>query len=109
VQRAAEQDVRLTRRGRLARAAALVVLLAVLAVSLVDTFVASRALADTAAPAPVGTRAMTVTPGDSLWSIARAAHPEADPREVVLAIRDLNAMRSNLIHPGQELLIPEVG
>ena len=103
-------DLRLTRRGRLARSLALAGLLALLDVSLMDTLGGGRALADDpVAPRVVTTQTVTVAQGDSLWAIAQRTSPQSDPREVVTAIRELNGMRSNVIHPGQVLLIPSAG
>lgn len=100
-------DVRLTRRGRLARSGALAALLVLLAVSVVDVVGSGRALADdTSAPRVVSTETVVVEQGDSLWRIAQRTAPGADPREVVTRIRELNGMRSNLIQPGQALLVP---
>jgi nucleoid-associated protein YgaU len=104
---ASAHDVRLTRRGRLARSGALAALVILLAVSVTDVVGGGRALAaDTVVPEPVSTQSVVVEQGDSLWLIAGRAAPEADPREVVTRIRELNGMRSNLIHPGQVLLLP---
>ena len=104
---ASSHDVRLTRRGRLARTGALAALLMVLALSVVDVVGSGRALADDAsAPRLVTTGTVVVEPGDSLWGIAQRPAPDADPREVVTRIRELNGMRSNLIQPGQTLLVP---
>lgn len=103
----AVHEVRLTRRGRLARSGALVALLGLLVLSLMDVVGSGRALAaDSTTPRPVSTRTVVVEQGDSLWLIAGRAAPDADPREVVTRIRELNGMRSNLIHPGQALLVP---
>ena len=103
----APHDLRITRRGRLARTFALMVLMGVLALSLVDTLASGSALADdTPAPAPVVTQRVVVVQGDSLWLVAGRAAPESDPRGVVTEIRELNGLRSNLIQPGQVLLIP---
>ncbi|HHU83178.1 MAG TPA: LysM peptidoglycan-binding domain-containing protein [Firmicutes bacterium] len=45
--------------------------------------------------------------GDTLWSIARALHPNRDPRPVVAMIRDLNGLQENpTVFPGQILKIP---
>jgi LysM repeat protein len=55
---------------------------------------------------PVVTASVIVQQGDSLWTIAQQVSPGADPREVVSRIRDLNGLRSNLIQPGQVLLVP---
>jgi hypothetical protein len=104
---AAAHDVRLTRRGRLARSGALVALFFLLAVSVLDVVGSGRALAsDTSAPREVPTQTVVVEQGDSLWLIAGRTAPSADPREVVTRIRELNGMRSNLIQPGQVLLVP---
>jgi nucleoid-associated protein YgaU len=100
-------EVRLTRRGRLARSGALAALVVLLAVSVADVVGGGRALAsDTPSPRPVTTQSVVVEQGDSLWLIAGRTAPESDPREVVTRIRELNGMRSNLIQPGQVLLVP---
>lgn len=99
--------LQLTRRGRLARSAALVVLVVALALMSLDVLSSGRALAETVPPTvEVATTTALVTPGDSLWSIARSVAPSEDPRAVVADIRELNGLRSNLIQPGQVLLVP---
>jgi nucleoid-associated protein YgaU len=104
---ASASEVRLTRRGRLARTGALAALVVLLGVSVVDVVGGGRALAADASDArPVTTRTVVVEQGDSLWLIAGRAAPATDPREVVTRIRELNGMRSNLIQPGQVLLVP---
>jgi len=86
---------------------ALVALLVMLVISVADVVGGGRVLAaDATAPRPVTTRTVVVEQGDSLWLIAGRTAPDADPREVVTRIRELNGMRSNLIHPGQALLVP---
>lgn len=100
-------DVRLTRRGRLARTAAVAALLVAMCLWVTQALSAGRALADdTSAPLPVTTQSVVVVQGDSLWRIAERVAPGTDPREVVEGIRSLNGMRSNLIRPGQVLLVP---
>lgn len=65
------------------------------------------ALASGEGGAPAGTFAeVTVMPGDSLWSIAQALAPEADPRDVVDAIIRLNALPSGSLVAGQSLAVP---
>lgn len=49
---------------------------------------------------------VTVMPGDTLWSIAADAAPDADPREVVDAIMRLNSLPSGMIQTGTALAIP---
>jgi LysM repeat protein len=96
----AQPPVRLTRRGRIVVLAALV-LLAVAAVSMV-------AAASSAAPAgqdrpPV---TMVVGAGDTLWTIATAVDPEADPRATIAELRRLNELSGSTIEAGQELVLP---
>lgn len=99
--------LQLTRRGRLARTVALLALLAALVVMSLDVLSSGRALAEAAPPTvPVSTATAVVAQGDSLWSIAQSVAPAADPRAVVEDIRELNGLRSNLIQPGQVLLVP---
>ncbi len=102
-------EFHLTRRGRLARTIALLGLLAVLVWLTLDIVSSGRALADSAPPVvTITTATAVVEQGDSLWAIAQAVAPGADPRLVVEEIRDLNGLRSNLIQPGQVLLVPSL-
>jgi LysM repeat protein len=99
--------VRLTRRGRVARSMALAAVILLLAISVADVVGGGRARASSAdVVVPMSTLSVVVEPGDSLWTIAEQAAPTTDPREVVSRIRDLNGLRSNLIQPGQVLLVP---
>jgi nucleoid-associated protein YgaU len=102
VVRPAGGGLRLTRRGRLVAAAA-ILLIAVL--TLIG--VASRVgpLTDTA-PVPASAPAqVVVAPGDTLWSIAERVAPQRDPRTVVTRIRELNGLGSGDVHAGQTLLL----
>ncbi|MGX1701494.1 LysM peptidoglycan-binding domain-containing protein [Microbacterium sp. NPDC055357] len=49
---------------------------------------------------------VTVTYGDTLWSIAQSVAPQHDPRDVVDAIARLNALPGGAIELGQSLAIP---
>lgn len=49
---------------------------------------------------------VTVMPGDTLWSIASAVAPTADPRDVIGEISRLNMLRGGELQIGQELAIP---
>lgn len=49
---------------------------------------------------------VTVQPGDTLWSIARAVAPDVDPRDAVDAIVRLNALDSGSLDAGQSIAIP---
>ena len=65
------------------------------------------ALASRDAGAPAGTfTTVTVSAGDSLWSIAEDVAPSADPRDVVDAIVRLNALDGVTIESGQRIAIP---
>lgn len=50
--------------------------------------------------------AVTVMPGESLWSIAASADSSRDVREVVAEIVALNELSSGVIHAGQKLFVP---
>jgi LysM domain-containing protein len=50
--------------------------------------------------------AVIVRPGESLWTIAAQAEPNADPRSVIQEIIDLNALGATSIQPGQRLWVP---
>ena len=102
---AARVPLRLTRRGRVVVAVAAALLLAVL--SLV---IAASAQA-TSHPAPSGAAQrnlaqVTVRPGQSLWSVAENADPNADTRVVVQQIIELNGLTGNLVFAGQRLRVP---
>jgi len=90
----------LTRRGRL------VVLLggviALFSVMMVFGQLAN-ATGENAGPA---TQVVVVQSGESLWSIAQAVAPGADPRETIARIRDLNGMTSAVVVKGQSIIVP---
>lgn len=97
---APDATLRLTRRGRL-----LVTLLCSALVLAVAVVGARTALADTATVAPATTQ-VTVLPGQTLWGIASAADPAADPRDAVIEIRDLNGLPDSQVFAGQVLTVP---
>jgi Tfp pilus assembly protein FimV len=97
--------LRLTVRGRRVLAAA-AALPAVVALSFA-VISGGSALASRDSGAPAGSFAtVTVSTGDSLWSIAEEVAPSADPRDVVDAIVRLNALQGVAISAGQRLAIP---
>lgn len=58
-------------------------------------------------PAQTPSHRHVVVPGETLWSIARSeADPGADPRPLVDAIVEANAIDADAIVPGQALAIP---
>jgi hypothetical protein len=92
--------MRLTHRGR-----AVVVFVAVLAVVGLFGLNAGRSAAgSTATGAP--TAQVVVQPGQTLWQVASTAMPDADPREAIDRVRELNGLQSSVVHPGQALLVP---
>jgi hypothetical protein len=101
----AGRPLRLTRRGRvvLAGASALLVTL-LLGVAAGVAQASSHAL-----PRRVAERNLTqvtVLPGQSLWSVAEAADPDADTRVVIQQIIGLNALTTFVIFPGERLWVP---
>jgi LysM domain len=101
----ASAPLRPTRRGRVVVAVAAALLLAVL--SLV---IAASAQA-TSHPAPSGAAQrnlaqVTVRPGQSLWSVAENADPDADTRVVVQQIIELNGLTGSVVFAGQRLWVP---
>lgn len=94
---AATPSLRMTRRGRL------VVLAVALLVVLLPGAWRAMATAQVEGPATI---AVTVQPGDTLWGIAAAMDPGADPRALIAEIRELNAMTQSGLVPGQVLVVP---
>src|SRR6195952_1985548 len=92
-----EVDHRDFRLGRWARLVCTVSLLtAVVVVGVV--------LLSSSSPEAIGV--VTVASGDTLWSIAQHAEPDADVRAVVDRIRDLNGLSGDLIPAGITLRVP---
>ena len=52
------------------------------------------------------TRTVTVGPGETLWQIARDVRPNADPRETVARIQELNGLTTATVWAGQPLIVP---
>lgn len=94
----ARSTVRLTRRGRLVvfLAGLLVVLAA--AVALGATSVATDR--------PEQTQVIMVGPGDTLWSIARAASTDGNTGAMVDHLEQLNHLDSAALQVGQRLRVP---
>jgi hypothetical protein len=49
---------------------------------------------------------VVVRPGQSLWSVAENADPNADPRLVIQQIAQLNALTTDIVMAGQRLWVP---
>jgi LysM domain len=93
--------LRLTRRGRI-----VVAILAALAAC--GLFVAGASAAQASGPASAHGNAtqVIVQPGDTLWSIAQNADPDADARAIVQQILQANRLADPNITAGQRLWVP---
>jgi LysM domain-containing protein len=92
--------LRLTRRGRLV--VLLTVLLAVAAVAMRGAPAASTDVAH-----HQRTTTVVVSPGETVWDIARRVAPEADIRATVAEIDELNSLAdAGSIRVGQALTVP---
>jgi nucleoid-associated protein YgaU len=100
--------VRLTRRGRLVVTGMAVLLVAAGSVALAG---AAQAIGHSGAQARPGTAGAAITkvevrPGQSLWTLAEAYDPNADTRQVIQEILQLNSLRTDQVQPGQILWMP---
>ena len=50
---------------------------------------------------------MQVVSGESLWQLAEAIAPDADPRDVIADIVHFNQLPNSDVQPGQQLAVPE--
>jgi hypothetical protein len=100
--------LRLTRRGRVVVAVLAVTVIAAIAL-IIGLAAAGGAQAANHGQPRAGYQGMheiVVRPGQTLWSIASAAEPGADPRDVVQQIMTANAMTATTITAGQLLWVP---
>jgi len=105
---ATKPQVRLTRRGRLVGAAALVLAVAALLLGAMAVLLgpmATPAAAGAAASHPAAAT-YVVQPGQTLWAIATAIAPNADPRETITTLREANNLTTSDVYAGQRLVIP---
>lgn len=104
----AQKKWKLTRRGRfIFRGLPLLTLLALIvlgALTFVSPFEAKAGDSE-AQPAAVMVK---VKSGENLWEIAYQAEPQADTRDVVDRIMDINDLESTKIEAGQTLIIPVI-
>ncbi|HTT54187.1 MAG TPA: LysM peptidoglycan-binding domain-containing protein [Streptosporangiaceae bacterium] len=105
----ARRNIRLTRRGRIVVwALAALAVAAVLTPVLLMVATGAQAANHGLPPAAVhqGLRHVVVQPGQTLWSIASAAEPTADPRLVIQQIMQVNALSGGIVVPGESLWVP---
>lgn len=95
--------LRLTRRGRAVLTA--LVTLPVVVFALVFALNGGMAAA-TGEQTHATFHYVTVQSGDSLWSVAERLAPNADPRDVIAELVNLNGLDSAVVTPGQQLAIP---
>ena len=94
---------RLTRRGRMAVTGVSALLIGALSVGLATAAQATRS--GSASPGRYLSK-VTVLPGQSLWSLAEAYDPDADTRQVVQQIKQLNSMTGDQVRAGAVLWVP---
>ena len=95
--------LRLTRRGRFVFASLVALPLAIVA----GVFALNGGVAIASGAASSATfEYVQVESGQSLWQLAAAIAPDADPREVVSDIVHLNQLPSADVQPGQQLAVP---
>ena len=101
--------LRLTRRGRRV-VAGLAALAVIVAAALLWITMAGSVQASSRGQAPgspyQGMTRVVVRPGQTLWSIAAAAEPSADPWTVVQQIIEVNALNGARVDAGQLLWVP---
>lgn len=117
---AAPHPLRLTRRGRIVVTAAAVLAIGAASMALAGAAQAighagSGARAGSGAPAAAlgapgspgsGVTKVVIRPGQSMWSVAEAYDPNADTRQVIQQILQLNSLTSDQVQPGQALWVP---
>lgn len=83
-------------------------ILAVAAVALLGLGYAKEAASSplVAGPVPAAAQTVTVAPGDTLWGIASRRYPNADVRQKVFEIEQLNDLSGPAIVAGQRLRVP---
>jgi hypothetical protein len=96
--------LRLTRRGRLVLRWAAVLL--ALVVASVLMLVLSRPASAGSQSRPVPARYHVVLPGETLWGIAGEVAPNADRRDVIAEIVELNALSGSGVSAGQRIALP---
>jgi hypothetical protein len=101
----ATSPLRLTRRGRIVVAVMAALLVAGLLLAVAGAAQATGHSASQRATGPNLAR-VVVRPGQTLWSVAENADPNADPRLVIQQMAQLNALTSDNLVAGQRLWVP---
>jgi LysM domain len=98
-----DPPLRLTRRGKIVVAVAAALLAAGLSLVIAAS---AQATSHSPGAAQQGLAKVTVRPGQSLWSVAESADPNADTRAVIQQIVELNGLSADTVMPGQSLWVP---
>ncbi len=99
----ADPPLRLTRRGKVVVAVAAALLAAGLSLVIAAS---AQATSNSPGAAQQGLAKVTVRAGQSLWSVAESADPNADTRAVIQQIVELNGLSADTVRPGQSLWVP---
>lgn len=102
--KAAATHLRLTKRGRMVFGALATALIAGL-LACVAAIAAPQALASNSASGQEF-HYVVVQPGASLWSLASTLDPEADPRDLVAELVQLNQLEGSGVQAGQPIAVP---
>lgn len=94
------RPIRLTRKGRLAVTMTTGLLL------IASFFIASGGAEASNTPSSASVIEVVVSPGDTLWSIAKAVRPNQDPRETIYDIKAINLISGSQVFPGQKIQVP---
>ena len=95
--------LRLTGRGRVVATGVSALVIGVLSVTLAT---AAQATHDNPGSVNKYLARVTVSAGESLWSVAEAYDPNADPRVVIQQIQQLNSLAGDQVRAGEVLLVP---
>jgi LysM repeat protein len=49
---------------------------------------------------------ITVKSGQTLWSIAKTIAPNADPRETIYNIEQINGLKTSAVEAGSQIIVP---
>ena len=101
--------LRLTRRGRAVFTiiGAIPLVIVALAFGLNGVVCGGGAAIASLDGASVSFEYVTVQAGQSLWELAEEFSPNADPRDVIMAIMKLNQLESSDVRAGQQLAMPQ--
>lgn len=103
--RSTSSPVRLTRRGRIVVAGVSALIIGLLSVVLATTAKATRSASGAGATGKYIAK-VVVRPGQSLWTVAEAYDPDADTRQVIADIEQMNSMTGDQLKPGETLWVP---